>query len=344
MFENKLYVCVLLFNGYLLLEKNQMVLHNSHAINSHPLHKAMIHQALKGGVKDGTEKTYMKNYGHFIKTILLMGHNPFEIPVETDLILLYLANGLLQKNPNCDITVRGKLRAIDWINQQFGIQTIWHHDGFIKPIYKHIKKNFPGKGSNLVPIYLRDIISLIKFIETQHNDHNIYNGIERFEWFLFKIHCIISYTAALRISECVHPQCKSKHDYGIRFCDFLFGFKINDNKIQFLPYDFKLRKFLFCIKIILQNSKTQLKNVTDYVFIGPTSNAASYNPCLMIFDCFYLYQNMAQKHPNAFKFNPKSTLHFFQRKKGYFNPSWCTTKIHFCFKSMGYENWEQFNN
>ena len=134
------------------IEQNESDILNSDVLNAHPVHKEVVHICMAGGVQDGTSNTYLKYYSHFIKIIIALGHDPFVIPVARDLILLYLANGLLQPKPNVYDTCRYKMRALDWVNQNCGYKTSWSDDGFIVPIMNFIKQYYPSLGSKLIPL------------------------------------------------------------------------------------------------------------------------------------------------------------------------------------------------
>ena len=308
---------------------------------------------MTGGTKGTSSNTYLKYYAHFIKIILALGHNPFPIPVPRDLILLYLANNLLQPKPNIYDTCRYKMRALDWVNQNCGYHTSWSHDGFIVPMMNYIKQHHPSLGAKLIPLLLKDILLLIQFCMDKFNDLFMWEVL-RYEWYFFMIYCIISYSCALRVGEIVHPNKDKDKDYGIRFCDFKFGYKkdiYNENeKISIDEYNFKRRDELFCIQITLQNSKTRNWNKTDVVYIGTTKNLknpsqtkAKYNPLYMVFDAINTLKGAAKKYPLHFYFNMKSKYHFFQNssKSGFFKKAWVSKKLKLVFKSIGYENWKQ---
>ena len=327
-------------NKYLTERSNSKLL-NSKILMAHPNHQQMIYLAMKGGIKSNSEETYIKKYAHFIKIILGLGHNPFAIPIEIDLILLYLANDLLKNKSNVYGTVRLKMRALDWVNQQIGHHSSWSKDGFIKPVMQHIKKYHPSKGSNLMPLVLKDIITLIEWLTEQYNNLNL-SKTKRFEWYLFMIYSIISYTCALRVSEAVHPADSNDNSYGLRFCDFKFGYMVH-GKIAYGAHDIIRRSEVHCIEITLQNSKTRKPDEIDILYIGPTPLDKKYNPLLLIFDCFAVYNNMAAQFPGTYSFKVDSKLHFFQNEteRGYFYPDWCLKKVKHCFKKIGYPNIDQ---
>lgn len=293
---------------------------------------------LKGGIKENSEDTYMQHYSHFMTAIFNLGHDPTPIPITHGLIVLYLADCCLKPKPNVYPTIRGKMRALDWVNQQVGVRTVWHEDGFLQPMVSHFKKHYPGEGSHLIPFYLGDITRLMKYIESKFNYFQCRETL-RFEWYLYYVYVILSYSCAFRISEIIkHRKANNKLQYGIRFCDFEFGYNTNDNKIEFKSYNRSLRNKLRCIRITIQNSKTKRWNETDIAYIGRVNNKALWNPLLIVFDSFERYNAISKLFPNTYKFKFKSKEYFFQNENGYFTESWCRKKLKRCFSDIGYSN------
>ena len=273
-----------------------------------PSHQKLWKEMFNGGVKDSTNNKYIEKYVEFLKTMVKLNMNDlmYDIPVNTDLIYVYITDCVLRKRSNKWDTIRNKLRGLDYVNQICGFHTSWSDDLNIQICKKWIQKNNPSHGSKIKPLrrlQLKIIYNyllyqldenFIIFCEVNINNINkIYDTKLNYKWSCLVTWIMVCATGGFRIGELVHPDDLTNNKYGIIRKDLRFGYIDNEKNITF-DNNRQDRDKLFVIEITLRNSKTKKKNESIKVWMGRTHYKI--DPIIMLFDLYYgqksIYKNI----------------------------------------------------
>ena len=281
------------------LERKNSIAINNNIFDDLPSHKKLWTEIFDGGVKSSTNNKYIEKYTEFLRTMKRLGFNNlmWNIPIEVNLIYVYIMDCILRKKSNVWDTIRNKLRALDYVNQLCGINSSWSDDFNIQMAKKYVKKNNPSLGSKVVPIRRKELVIVY--------NHLMYKLLGNFVPFVnistsglvkifdkkinYKLSCLVTWmmvsaTGGFRIGELVHADNLNNNDYGLMRKDIKFGYVDNNNNISF-DNKRKDRSNLFIVEFILRNSKTQKKNQSIRVWMGRSK--FNIDPILMIFDLYY---------------------------------------------------------
>ena len=119
-----------------------------------------------------------------------------KVPINEKLFVIIVIADCVEKDPpNSWDTIRGKLRALDWVNECANIPTKWHSSFILKRLCEYVKKFYckPPEPSDPLPYKL--FLYIIDTLNTLINDNskNMYlNEIDKFGWEIVKVWFLLS--------------------------------------------------------------------------------------------------------------------------------------------------------
>ena len=123
---------------------------------------------LKGGVKDSTDSRYIKGFREFWNTMRRLNvpdHIVWTFPTPEWILQVYIVDcAMIRDPPNTYDTIRGKLRAIDYIAQICGVIQCYCTSPGLTSQIKFCKKQRKGKGSDTIPITIERLKRIIDYI------------------------------------------------------------------------------------------------------------------------------------------------------------------------------------
>ena len=234
-------------------------------------------EQLDGGIKDGTKKTYLQHCIDYWKTTRELGIDDrlaFRFPIADPILICYVLNcGSFRKNRNCYTTVRGKLRAVDWLAGLCRCPQSWSDNLALLPSMDYLKRTNPGEGSDTLPCTRKEFKKIITYIlrkmikglkvsamerqrlERFHSIDAIRRNKVKWLWYSWMVGIITTQITGCRGAEVFQNSSEEYIEYGI--------------KIEHVQPRYKNGR-LHYVEIMLPNSKSAARNRCTSVLIGRT--------------------------------------------------------------------------
>ena len=274
-----------------------------------------------------SKEEYIKRYGTFINTMRRLKFSDNQIlatPISEQMMIVFAISCCVEKrqykngkdkDPNRWNTIRGKLRALDFINECAVTPSVWHKSFVIKRLTDYLRKYYCPPEEPSDPFSHEQFIFLIKQLTNMIYDENMNvwaNAIQQFGWELVLCWFLITAIMGFRISETVKQPTNAKDQtYGLKFKDINFLFYTNDDKSN-VKFDNKFRNDidnLFAAELTIRNSKGQKINKPIKLYLGRSFNEI--DPLITLYNTYHKYDNICKNYPGSFSNKPNDW--FFQK-------------------------------
>ena len=275
-------------------------------------------EMLKGGVKDSTDSRYIKGFREFWNTMRRLrvpDHIVWTFPTPEWILQVYIVDcAMIRDPPNTYDTIRGKLRAIDYIAQICGVIQCYCTSPGLTSQIKFCKKQRKGKGSDTIPITIERLKRIIEYIleEKLLKNRNwcsserclLTSGWRVFEieslnekenkWYQVCVIVVLAVTLGLRGAEQLYNMDKEWKEYGIKLCDIKFAWKGSGNKKIRTSKYYKNTDRLMAMELNLRNTKTKAKGDIVHMVLG--RNRTIINPLLIVYEWYHYKKRIAKEN------------------------------------------------
>ena len=89
----------------------------------------------------------------------------FDFPLRDAVLQIYIINcAVIWKHPNVYPTIRGKLRAIDYVAQLANCKQSWSDNPALFALIQYVKQRNPSKGSDTLSLSAEIIVQIASFV------------------------------------------------------------------------------------------------------------------------------------------------------------------------------------
>ena len=203
-----------------------------------PMYKKFLFVMLSGGVKCSSHGTYMRNFLEFWRTmrrLKIEDELVFTFPIADAILQAYIVDcAMVRSRTNVYGTVRGKMRAIDYIVQLAGKHQSWSTNPALDAIMDYVKRRNPNLGSDTLPISGKMMIQIVEFIMVNKvfaglhlspseqlkarrwiTCTKVWRSKERLHWYLFAVAILTLGCLGLRGAECFENSDPLYAGYGL---------------------------------------------------------------------------------------------------------------------------------
>ena len=304
-----------------------------------PMYKKFLFVMLSGGVKCSSHGTYMRNFLEFWRTMRRLKIDDrlvFTFPIADSILQAYIVDcAMVRARKNVYGTVRGKLRAIDYIVQLAGKHQNWPTNPALGAIMDYVKRRNPNLGSDTLPISGKMMLQIVLFIMTTkvfaglHLSESeqllarrwitfskVWRNKERMHWYLFAVAILTLGCMGLRGAECFENSDPLYVGYGLHTSDITV--------VSMHPMTQRLTEHdghvsgeanIHHIRFRLRNSKTAAVGRDVFLRMGRTHRDV--DPALLINHVLFIQSKVLRRtKPDTFLFSlPGCDLTLKQVKK-----------------------------
>ncbi len=309
-----------------------------------PIYRELMYGTLDGGVKPTSNKTYVQNFLEFWRTMRRLGIPDYLVwtfPTSNTILQIYIINcAIVRPKINCWDTIRGKLRAIDYIAQLCEVHQSWSENNSLFALTKYCKKRNPGGGSDTLPVTADLVVKLVRYVLKTRVYHDleltdweerlsekwcifkkVYNDTKRVYWYCFAISILFVGILGLRGAECYENGHKEYEGYGVYLSDVKFMWRNDmDGSLYASNRDSIAYSKIDHMRIRLRHSKGALLNKHVWLRMGRTYEKI--DPVIIIYRLMLLQRNEWKRKYNytlkqRYLFQPlvgKFTLNIVKKK------------------------------
>lgn len=291
------------------------------------VYKQVMYTMLSGGIKASSHGKYMQNYLEFWRTMRRLGISDelvFAFPIEDTILQIYIINCcIIRKRKNVYGTIRGKLRAIDYIAQLAGKKQSWSENPALFAMIAHVKKRNPNKGSDTLPITASVLVQVIEYIMATKvyadlqlsadkaskarrwlSFDDIWLCSEKLRWYVYAISVLTLGVLGLRGAECYENSDKQYEGYGLYVGDVTTFWRNPHTKTVYESNEYsEAVEHIHHVRFELRNSKTACVGSSVFLRMGRTHRRI--DPAILV----YHVQQLQLRRLNDAK--SKSRQHFY---------------------------------
>lgn len=234
----------------------------------------------------------------------------FTFPTRDTLLLIYIIDcALVRKRKNVWETVRGKLRAIDYIAQLCNIKQSWSDNPALYAATQYVKRRNPGQGSDTLPVSASLMKQIVSYILTNKVYHGLDLSMEEQElarrwfsfrriwmdksrvwWYMFAISIMVMCVLGLRGAECYQNAEPEYEGYGLCLDDITIHWQIGKNgKIYASNRYSEATEYVHHVEVRIKNTKTGCVGQSTYLRVGRTHELIE--PALLLHHIYHLRES-----------------------------------------------------
>ena len=259
-----------------------------------PMYKQLLYVMLSGGVKSSSHGTYMRNFLEFWRTmrrLRIRDELIFRFPIADAVLQMYVIDcAMVRPKKNVYGTIRGKLRAIDYVVQLAGKRQAWCENPALYTIMQYVKRRNPNLGSDTLPVSGKMMLEVISFIMVSKVYHDlelsemeqgmarrwisfekVWRDKIRLHWYVYAVSILTLGCLGLRGAECFENSAAVYEGYGLFVSDITVICKnpFTNRMYESSEYVSDTDKIHhICFK--LRNSKTASVGRNTYLRMGRT--------------------------------------------------------------------------
>ena len=247
----------------------------------------------------------------------------WDFPIRDAILQVYIINcALVRARRNVYGTIRGKLRAIDYVVQLTGKHQSWSDNPALSTMIDYVKKRNPNKGSDTLPISGGMMLQLVAYIMSNKvyvglnmNQKQrdlamrwfsfdlIWNDKQRMYWYVYALSILTLGCLGLRGAELYENSDKAYEGYGLYVTDVAVMWRN--------PYTHRVYECndeaddidnIYYISFKLRNSKSGTVGADEFLTMGRTNKRI--DPVLLLHHLLVVQKRVIkQSGPKVFLFS-----------------------------------------